>query len=478
MKKLKLYRYRSVERALEEIEKGTWYFASREELNDPLEGYVRVYWQGDRLAWSGLFRNYICSLCTMIHHYLAVGEKTYSNKPFKEILRDFRSHSILKNIHQFDSVPLGTVLQELQQQFLNNPVVQGFIQFYGDEEIKCSAKELHLILTAIHSTAFNACIKKLKIVTQDYFYDRSFVQPFPIEQLSNLHEGERKKILELFSDMLTDTLELGLSYKFNIPDDTSKMRLEDKQQLMNLEVQLNYPKIYISQLKELLYPDGYVICFSQQNDNSAMWGNYAKNHTGVCLVYETHESEGKDVISLVGRKVELSEVSYSSDTLQKNFFDTLANMTYTELEYWLTDERENRSKYLKGISYYQNHDWHRNYWKDYKEKFLTKMKAWEYEQECRAIIRPFEDTKKHIFSYDLAAFKGLIFGINTSAEDKIKLLQKIRSISKLSNDFQFYQAEYDDELQKITIREKKYLPLNVVDRKQQIREQVMSIGEN
>lgn len=483
MKKLKLYRYRSVERALEEIEKGTWYFASRAELNDPIEGYVRVYWQGDKLAWLGLFRNYICSLFMAMQYYLLTDEKTYLNKSSEEILKGFRSHSILKNIHQFDNVPLGTVLQELRQQFLNNPVVQGFVRFYGDREIKCSAKELHLILTAIHSTAFSDCIEKFKqleIVPPEYHNSSSCDESFPVEKLQYLYEGEREKILESFADTLADNRELMLSLKFNIPKDITSMSLIDKQQLIDLEIQLNYPATYISQLKELLYPDGYVICFSKENDNSAMWGNYAKNHTGVCLIYETKQSDSKEVIELPSgniRKVDIAKVNYSNDTLQKNFFDTLANITYAELEYWLKDEQGNQSKYWKEYDYYSSENWHRNYWQDYKEKFLTKMRAWEYEQEYRAIICP-HNAENHIFPYDSAAFKGIIFGINTSAEDKIKLLQQIRSISQLSNDFQFYQAEYDDELQKITIREKKYLSLNGVDRKQQIHEQVMSIGEN
>ena len=482
MRILQLYRYRSVERALEEIEKGTWYFAGREELNDPIEGYVRVYWQGDRPAWSGLFRNYICSLFMAMQHYLLTDEKTYLNKSSEEILKGFRSHSLLKSVHQFDSLPLGMVLQELRQQFLNNPIVQGFVQFYGDKKIKCSAKELHLILTAIHSTAFSDCIEKfqqLKVVSPEYHTPSSCDEPFPVEKLQYLYEGERKKILELFSEMLADNLEWELSFKFNIPKDTLTINLHDKQQLMNLEVQLNYPAIYISQLEELLYPDGYVICFSKQNDNSAMWGNYAKNHTGVCLIYETKQSDSKEVIELSPgniRKVDIAKVNYSNNTLQKNFFDTLTNMTYAELEYWLKDEQGNQSKYLKEYDYYSSENWHRNYWEEYKEKFLTKMKAWEYEQEYRAIIRPLE-AEKHIFSYNSAAFKGIIFGINTSAEDKINLIRKIRSVSQLSDDFKFYQAEYDDDLQKIIIREKKYLSIKG-DRKKQIQDQVMSIGEH
>ena len=51
---MKLYHYRSIESALLEIGNGTLHFATRDELNDPIEGYVRVYWQGDRAAWEAL----------------------------------------------------------------------------------------------------------------------------------------------------------------------------------------------------------------------------------------------------------------------------------------------------------------------------------------------------------------------------------------------------------------------------------------
>ena len=41
--KMKLYHYRSINSALLELGNGTFHFAAREELNDPLEGFVRVY---------------------------------------------------------------------------------------------------------------------------------------------------------------------------------------------------------------------------------------------------------------------------------------------------------------------------------------------------------------------------------------------------------------------------------------------------
>ena len=67
---MRLYRYRSIKNALKEIEDGTFYFASHDELNDPIEGYIKVFWQGDRFAWEGLLRSYIYNLTIAISQYL------------------------------------------------------------------------------------------------------------------------------------------------------------------------------------------------------------------------------------------------------------------------------------------------------------------------------------------------------------------------------------------------------------------------
>lgn len=73
---MKLYHYRSIKSALLELENGTFHFASKEELNDPLEGFVRVYWQGDKAAWEGLFRHYIYSVAHTLEFYLLEAEES------------------------------------------------------------------------------------------------------------------------------------------------------------------------------------------------------------------------------------------------------------------------------------------------------------------------------------------------------------------------------------------------------------------
>ncbi|MBR0060735.1 MAG: hypothetical protein IJP68_04560, partial [Selenomonadaceae bacterium] len=67
---MKLYRYRIIQSALLELESGSFYFAEPQELNDPIEGYLKIFWQGDAPAWEGLLKNFVCSLFYNLQTYL------------------------------------------------------------------------------------------------------------------------------------------------------------------------------------------------------------------------------------------------------------------------------------------------------------------------------------------------------------------------------------------------------------------------
>ena len=56
--------------------------------------------------------------------------------------------------------------------------------------------------------------------------------------------------------------------------------------------------------------------------------------------------------------------------------------------------------------------------------------------------------------YDIKTLKGIIFGLRTTLEDKLELIQKLVRLRKSVHDFEFYQAEFDDDTQKIYVREK------------------------
>ena len=143
-----LYHYRSIRNALLEIENGTFHFSSRKELNDPIEGYVRIFWQGDKAAWEGLLRNYICSLSQAIDLFLLQGNE--------EILHH---NSLVVDLHQFDDIPLGSILKSLGDQFLVDDDNKKLAAFYGNNGLKVCEEELRLILYFIHNKALILCIQ-------------------------------------------------------------------------------------------------------------------------------------------------------------------------------------------------------------------------------------------------------------------------------------------------------------------------------
>ena len=63
---MNVYRFRSMEYLLcdeyQELENQTIYFASPDELNDPMEGFRDIVWRGDRIVWANLFKHYVYCL--------------------------------------------------------------------------------------------------------------------------------------------------------------------------------------------------------------------------------------------------------------------------------------------------------------------------------------------------------------------------------------------------------------------------------
>ena len=60
-----LYRLRSMTKLFgdfQELEKQSIYFESPGKLNDPMEGFRDIVWQGDRIVWTNLFRHYLYCL--------------------------------------------------------------------------------------------------------------------------------------------------------------------------------------------------------------------------------------------------------------------------------------------------------------------------------------------------------------------------------------------------------------------------------
>ena len=123
---MELFHYRSVKSAINEISTGKFKFSGVRELNDPIEGYCRIYWQGDEAAWEGLFRNYICGLFMSMSLYRLAGNE-------KEILK----LAVPLDIHQWDNVPIGKLLMQVENCFLNDGYVRKLSSNLVERDISC-----------------------------------------------------------------------------------------------------------------------------------------------------------------------------------------------------------------------------------------------------------------------------------------------------------------------------------------------------
>ena len=449
---MKLYRYRTIQSALLELENGSFYFAKPEELNDPIEGYLKIFWKGDKPAWEGLLKNFICSLFYNLQTYLLIAQNFRGGQ--KNYLRDFKDEVIIMNLQQFDNSPLNQIFKELSEIFLAEDTIKKIVNFYGLENIKCYGKEIEFILRAVIDYACHLCVKKCKslgLIPNDFnenFFDVAYEISFT--ELKKLNNVERKQKIDDIENLNLDAMESGLlALKLNRRNATDS-NYELKQQILRLKI--FFPRMYAEQLKKIMYPNGYVVCFSETPTNSAMWGNYADNHKGVCFIYETENLNGREFINFAAKPLEVKSIKYNAQIIERNFFDTLKHLNFLRAEDWLTGSDGVKSCKLKEVEMTGEYD------DIYREKFYRKTADWYHEREYRIFLADkfyrYDNKFARNLKYDLDTLKGIIFGIRTTLDDKLELIQKLIRLRKSVRDFEFYQAEFDDETQIISVREK------------------------
>ena len=444
-----LYRYRSIQTALDELDNGTFYFASRDELNDPIEGYIHIYWQGDCAAFEGLLKNYICSLFYNTQKYL-LKITAYYETPLEKMLTEIENHAVLIDTRRFKNTLTEEIFNIIGKIFLAHENICNVAKFYGDRNIKCSAREMEFILRTVTDTAFQICIKRckeLRLIEKNFnerYFDIEY--NFPLEEFQNLDDDTRLIKIHDLENSICDMMESGL---FNLKSAPKKSaNKNDSYELKQnfLWMRLCYPKMYVKKLQSMLYPAGYVICFSTTATNSAMWGNYADNHRGICFIYDT-----QDTIHINDSDFEIKPIIYSKNVIERNFFETLKNLDFADAEVWLTGKNNLPSKILDTPPVDENF-----YKKDYHDKFFIKMPEWQHENEYRVLLadkfQKYSKPTDRRLKYDLNSLKGVVFGIRTTVKDKLELIQKLRRLDKSLDDFEFWQAEYNDKSKNISIR--------------------------
>ena len=228
----------------------------------------------------------------------------------------------------------------------------------------------------------------------------------------------------------------------------------------------DFPTVYSNEIERLLWPNWYTACFMRHYHNSSAWGHCGDGHKGVCLIFETEIADRLYNLSLnevkmtsngtktfITTKRPLREVRYAAKPDEVDFFRSIGRLTGDELKkQWYTDDEGNESKcgnhlQADGATF----DWQESYWDRFYRDITTKTKDWKYEQEYRLILEDmssgYNTEESRTITYVFRSLKGIIFGIKTSDEDKLRIRKIVQRRCQETNrkDFKFYQAYYSPE---------------------------------
>lgn len=445
------------EKVVGELEGLYIYFASKEQLNDPMEGYKQIFWSGDVVVWSNLFRHYMVSLFFRL---------------VQAVLRDLKESEfpIFVSVSSCDP-RAAKIARPAISKFLEDSNIKEHIRLlaYGQrrvcmDELVCHFRYLHLLALKI----------LLQELQENGVRDESFAGILEIEKIYSTEflDGLKEALLKAQSSpevFVAELVELRrkLSHQGGIIP-YFKAWKDNADPIGWYSVFMSFPEDYVMNLEKLTYPDWYVACFMTDNTNSSIWGTYGQSHKEVCLKFRPEIVDGVAYLPLympVGSngdevvwgesKLEFREVKYGSNFLEVDFFRSLGRMSMGVLRNdWYTDEVLGVSDCAKVLEGDQD-AWRKRYWNGYYESASVKMEDWMNEREYRLLQSTGMDGCRGVsqrkLKYNFESLDGIVFGMKTPPEKKMKIISLIQFMCKSygRKDFNFYQAVYDPVSNKI-----------------------------
>lgn len=428
------YRFRKTQNIFDfnELENQEIYFASNKELNDPMEGFKNLVFNGDRIVWRNLFKHYLICLESMYQTYLICGE-TYAK--FKI--------DLIPIFINFDDLETPKYKKLFKKIYFETFEIYGHtIDKIATRTTSISKEELYKYLYPFHMIA-------LEIIQRNYEAEGLIPKREDTLEIKNFVEQDTGKQIDAIEAMIR----------------------EHGQEKMDKLFLLSFPKNYLRAIEKLTYPKNYVACFTGEDaiNNSSVWGHYGDSHKGICLIFKPNEKESLSFsnakIGYGGNGVILGEKSLSFDKIiygetypEIDFFRSLGRLPILKLKAtWYMDDNKNISDIHDEI-FTDEEKWRNDYWNKYTQNNLIKTKDWAYEDEYRLVLNGGMDgeidKEYRVLKYDFQNLHGLIFGINTSDEDKVKIFEIIQKkcIENKQKDFKFFQAYYCNANKNIQFR--------------------------
>lgn len=463
-----IYRYRSVDNLFgkyKELENQIIYFASLDQLNDPMEGLHDFVWSGDRIVWENFFRHYLYCLHKCCIDFL--------NDEDAQVMtsEDIPVHHT-KNTHMLKSEHIGMV-KEFYQKYFDSEGSEGsqLLDFLENGQ-RVRRVELLAILNFIHKPILHGLQSLYRdpgYADTDGQYDQILkdisgdVQSF-FKILKSTDSSGSVSVEDIYSTL--DRMQYANILAGNYLSTNDSLSV--KEQNVN-SLNRNFPSMYLEEMNKLIYTSWYTACFSKNYHNSSMWGNYTAGHRGACLIFEAvPDKSGCDSIILYSnsnnewQSRRLYDVTYEQSSREVDFFRSISRLPLKELlTTWYSDALGNKSHCANHIGNYDSEiNWFKTFFNAFYRNTTSKTKDWDHEEEKRLIIfdhyRKYTQPDRRQLKYDIKSLKGIMFGVNMENEDKFAIIQIIRKKIEIADHpgFKFYQAYYspdEDNIQKFPL---------------------------
>ena len=459
-----LYRFRPIESLLakhNELENQEIYFASPGELNDPMEGFSDIFWDGDEIVWENFLRHYLVCLERAYSLLLLGGESNSIEWNHIPIIDPGDRRSVSQQ-HQF----IQNVIFHI---FTDEPIVKKYIACLTHRG-PILRRELSMHLGALHQFALlvvRQVFAQHNLAPAQSDYDTSYQSAVDrltqsIDMFALLGRMQREESLtegaidSIFTLTRETNAQLVLINLFNGTVDITQANKKF--------VLLDFSDGYLSQIERIVHPEWYAACFMSDCRNSSIWGTYGSGHTGVCLKFRTVTSDSRTFLVLnrahaVGMDGEIRgdvqhtfhKVNYSKKHVAIDFFRSLGVLPAPIInKYWYTNEKGDRSRCSDNILKTED-DWRKHYWRNFEELTTNKLEDWDFENEYRlllsASILDFSKSDQRKAKYDFNSLDGIVFGIKTTLETKLAIGRIIEAKCRKYDrrDFKFFQAYYSRE---------------------------------
>ena len=447
-----IYRFRTIDNLFgkfNELEHQSIYFASPEQLNDPMEDFRDIFWDGDDIVWENLFKHYIYCAQQVFFETVVVGD---SCKITDDRIPVFGHRSVI------DAPAYLQVVDEIEVRVFNESKIDSLIRNMAFVNNEIRRGELAFYLNNLHT--FVLPIIQNIYVDRGYLGPSSRVEPrfgLPFDQImtkkmsesltKSAEEVPRASFFELLSDRLLD-------YVVTDPpvSDSNSAAIADENRRM---VAVGFPSRYLDRLVKLVYPEWYVACFAQDDGNITMWSHYADGHKGVCLIFETNKQEEGEGLTLTRRYCEdvalnddtgrteqierierhfmpFHNVKYRQQPEPIEFFRQIGALTRRDpFNWWYTNDNGDVSDRASHLSSdITREQWKDIHWERLNKVITSKTKDWSYERESRLYLidslQMLVREKHRAFSYEFKDLTGVVFGMKCPENDVQRVSEVIR----------------------------------------------------